>query len=115
MFDCAVTVSPRAIMELPVVTSELTKLLILLCSSVWVLTSHSVSQTVAPSAASLQVMQEVAPTTALAEPAAQSLQVEIDVAAVADENVPAGQKEQAEDSSPVAASVRYFPEAHSMQ
>ena len=45
----------------------------------------------------------------------QSKQVELDVAAVADENVPARQEEQAEHSSPVLASVRYFPEAHSVQ
>ena len=49
------------------------------------------------------------------EPRPQSKQVELDVAAVADENVPARQEEQAEYSSPVAASVRYFPEAQSVQ
>ena len=38
-------------------------------------------------------------------PRPQSKQVELDVAAVADENVPATQEEQAEDSSPVVASV----------
>ena len=76
VLDSAVTVSPGAMMELPVVASEWSaKLDTLLNNSVWVLTSHSVSQTAAPSAASLQVTQvsaEVAPTTALAESAAQS-------------------------------------------
>jgi len=38
-----------------------------------------------------------------------------DVAPVEDENVPATQEEQAEDSAPVAESVRYFPAAHSAQ
>ena len=37
------------------------------------------------------------------------------VAPVEDENLPASQEEQAEDSTPVAESVRYFPAAHLVQ
>ena len=48
-------------------------------------------------------------------PRPQSKQVELDVAAVADENVPARQEEQADDSTPVAESVRNFPAVHSVQ
>ena len=48
-------------------------------------------------------------------PEPHTSQVVDDAAPVEDEKVPATQKEQAEDSTPVAESVRYFPEAHSVQ
>ena len=81
MFGSAVTVSPRAMMESPVVEpgSETTPLEIVWNSSVWVLTSHSVMQAEAPSAA--------LPTF----PAVQLVQVADDVAPVEDENFPAVQ------------------------
>ena len=88
--DRAVTVSPRAMMELPGVARYEALLDILFHSSVWVLTSHSVDSEgalVGQSVGALngesevddavgisvtQVSAEVAPTTALAESAGQS-------------------------------------------
>ena len=45
----------------------------------------------------------------------QSEQKSMDVAAVPEKNFPAAHEEQAEDSTPVAESVRYFPAVHSVQ
>jgi len=62
-----------------------------------------------------QEAQKEEPSMELYLPESHTTQVVDDAAPVEDENVPATQEEQAENSTPVAESVRYFPAAHSVQ